>query len=78
MQVTSASNCTDYQARRLFTRFREHNEIKFVHTLNATALAVPRITLALMENFQQEDGSIRIPDVLVPFMGISKIGPKAK
>jgi seryl-tRNA synthetase len=75
-EVTSASNCLDYQSRRLNMRYRP-SETKngalappqFVHTLNATAIAIPRITLAIMENFQQADRSIRLPDVLVPFMG---------
>jgi seryl-tRNA synthetase len=73
-EVTSCSNCTDYQSRRLNAKFREKSGAKprFVHTLNATACAVPRITLAIMENFQQADGTIKIPDVLVPFMGGKK------
>lgn len=79
-EVTSASNCTDYQSRRLNTRYKDatSGENKFVHTLNATAIAVPRVTLAILENFQQPDGSIKIPDPLVPFMlGKTHIKPVA-
>jgi seryl-tRNA synthetase len=75
-EVTSASNCLDYQARRLNLRYRPSELIngsfaptQFAHTLNATAIAVPRITLAILENFQLPDRSVRIPDALVPFMG---------
>ena len=58
-EITSASNCTDYQARRLGIRFKEQGgKNPFVHTLNGTALAVSRTLIALLENFQQEDGSI--------------------
>lgn len=69
-EISSASNCTDYQARRLNIRYREdQGDNRFVHTLNATACAVPRMIVALLENFQQEDGSVIIPDVLRPYMG---------
>jgi seryl-tRNA synthetase len=71
-EVTSASNCTDYQSRRLGAKFKNTksgDKAKFVHTLNATAVAIPRVTLAILENFQQSDGTVRIPEPLVPFMG---------
>jgi seryl-tRNA synthetase len=69
-EVTSTSNCTDYQSRRLMTRYRDaDNDTRFVHTLNGTAVAVPRAIIAILENHQQEDGSIVIPEVLRPFMG---------
>jgi seryl-tRNA synthetase len=68
-QVTSASNCTDYQSRRLNIRYRNNGKLKHCHTLNGTALAVPRIILAILENNQREDGSIEIPACLQPFMG---------
>lgn len=78
-EVTSASNCLDYQSRRLNMRYRPSETVngnmappQFTHTLNATALAVPRVTLAIMENFQQPDRSIKVPDVLVPFLGGKK------
>ncbi|MFH1132190.1 MAG: serine--tRNA ligase, partial [Pseudomonadota bacterium] len=70
-EVTSCSNCTDYQARRLNIRFRPESNAapEFVHMLNGTALAVSRTLIAIYENFQQEDGSVVIPDVLQPWMG---------
>uniref|UniRef100_A0A7S1XGN9 serine--tRNA ligase n=1 Tax=Compsopogon caeruleus TaxID=31354 RepID=A0A7S1XGN9_9RHOD len=69
-EISSASNCTDFQARRLNIRFRaSQGENQFVHTLNATACAVPRMIVAILENFQQSDGSVVIPEVLRPYMG---------
>lgn len=69
-EVTSTSNCTDYQSRRLAIRYRdEENAIRLVHTLNGTAVAVPRAIIAILENYQQEDGSVAVPDVLKPYMG---------
>jgi seryl-tRNA synthetase len=80
-EVTSASNCTDYQSRRLNIRYKPSTggSTNFVHTLNGTALATPRILLALLETNQQEDGSVLIPQVLVPYMGgRTKILPKSQ
>ncbi len=70
-EVASCSNCTDYQARRWNIRFRRKPGAKpeFVHTLNNTALATGRTMVAILENYQQEDGSVVIPEVLRPFMG---------
>ena len=69
-EISSASNCTDYQARRLNMRFREKaGDNRFVHTLNATACAVPRMIIAILETHQQKDGSVLIPEPLRPFMG---------
>lgn len=69
-EISSASNCTDYQARRLGIRYREaQRDNRYVHTLNATACAVPRMMIAILETHQQPDGSVRIPEVLQPFMG---------
>ena len=69
-EVTSTSNCTDYQSRRLNIRYRdEENRPQFVHTLNGTAVAVPRAIIAILENHQNADGSVTIPAVLRPFMG---------
>ncbi len=69
-EVTSTSNCTDFQSRRLNIRYRdEENQARFVHTLNGTAVAVPRAIVAILENYQQEDGTVVIPEVLRPFMG---------
>ena len=77
-EVTSASNCTDYQARRLRIRFRrkdaKRNEM--VHTLNGTAVANPRTILALLEVHQRADGSVGIPKALQPYMGCDVIGPR--
>ncbi len=74
-EVTSTSNCTDYQARRLNIRTKsETGDAQFVHTLNGTAVATSRAMIALLENCQQDDGSIRIPHVLIPYCGFDKIG----
>ena len=72
-EITSASNCTDYQARRLGVRYRADGKTRFVHMLNGTAIAISRALIALLENFQQEDGSIRIPKNLVPYTGFDVI-----
>ena len=78
-EVTSTSNCTDYQARRLNIKYKDDDgKNKYVHTLNGTAIAVGRAMLAILENYQNEDGSVTIPPVLVPFCGFDKIVPKAK
>ncbi|GAB2217136.1 hypothetical protein Droror1_Dr00000298 [Drosera rotundifolia] len=81
-EISSASNCTDYQSRRLGIRYRpsepsatnptkgkSNAATQFVHTLNATACAVPRMIICLLENYQQEDGSVIIPEPLRPYMG---------
>jgi seryl-tRNA synthetase len=76
-EVTSSSNCTDFQARRLNIRYRDANNQKyFPHTLNGTAIAISRTLLALMENYQQADGSIKVPEALVPFIGQEIFKPK--
>ena len=72
-EVTSASNCTDYQARRLGVRYKENGKTQYLHMLNGTAVAVSRAIISIMENFQQEDGSIKIPEKLVPYTGFSVI-----
>lgn len=73
-EVTSTSNCTDYQARNLNIRFRRNTgEIEYVHMLNGSAVATSRTPIAILENFQEEDGSVRIPDVLQKWMGKEKI-----
>lgn len=70
-EISSCSNCGDFQARRMDARFKRAGEKKteFVHTLNGSGLAVGRTLVAVMENYQDEDGRIRVPDVLVPYMG---------
>ncbi len=76
-EVTSTSNCTDYQARRLNVKFKdEDGKNKYVHMLNGTAIAVGRAMLAIIENYQNADGSVTIPEVLVPFCGFDKIVAK--
>ncbi|NQT57793.1 MAG: serine--tRNA ligase [Bacteroidetes bacterium] len=72
-EITSASNCTDYQARRLGSRYRSNGKIQFVHMLNGTAIAISRSLIAILENFQQEDGSVRIPKNLIPYTGFETI-----
>ncbi len=70
-EVVSCSNCTDFQARRLAVRYRKSTADKpeLVHTLNSTAIATARAMVAIIENYQQKDGTIKVPDVLVPYMG---------
>jgi len=75
-EVTSASNCTDYQARRLGVRFRdpETGKTRLVHMLNGTAIAMTRTPIALLENHQRPDASIEIPQALRPYTGFDRIG----
>jgi seryl-tRNA synthetase len=73
-EVTSCSNCTDYQARRLDCRYRTEKGPRFVHTLNGTGIAVGRTLIAIMENYQRADGTIAVPDVLRPHMGKDVLG----
>ncbi len=76
-EVTSTSNCTGYQARNLNIKFRRKNgEVDFVHMLNGTAIATSRTPLAILENYQQEDGSVIVPEVLRKWMGKEKIEAK--
>ena len=73
-EVTSTSNCTDYQARSLNIRFRDDDgKIKFVHMLNGTAVALSRAIVAILENYQNEDGSVSSPSSLVPYCGFDRI-----
>jgi len=76
-EVTSTSNCTDYQSRRLNIRIRKKGEkgTQFVHTLNGTAVAISRAIIAVMENYQQADGSILVPEALKKWMGKDRIAP---
>jgi seryl-tRNA synthetase len=77
-EISSCSNCGDFQARRMNARFRpkDGKGTRFVHTLNGSGLAVGRTLIAVLENYQESDGSIRIPDVLQPYMGMKKIEKK--
>ncbi|GLD95583.1 hypothetical protein PINS_up004260 [Pythium insidiosum] len=73
-EISSMSMCTDYQARRLNIRHKQRKEdaTQFVHTLNGTACAVPRLLISLLETYQQSDGSVVIPEVLRPYMGMQE------
>ncbi|MEK7399313.1 MAG: serine--tRNA ligase [Candidatus Poribacteria bacterium] len=76
-EVSSCSNCVDYQSRRSNTRFRREQgkSVEFVHMLNGSGVAMPRTVIAILENFQQEDGSVIVPEILRPYMkGVEKIG----
>jgi seryl-tRNA synthetase len=79
-EISSCSNCTDFQARRANMRFRREPKAKpeFVHTLNGSGLAVGRTLLAVLENYQTADGGITLPEVLVPFAGFSRIDPDGR
>ncbi|HEC94086.1 MAG TPA: serine--tRNA ligase [Candidatus Kaiserbacteria bacterium] len=73
-EISSSSYFHDFQTRRLNIRYRdEEGVLRFVHSLNTTAIPTPRILVSIIENYQQEDGSIRVPDALVPFMGTDVI-----
>src|SRR5574337_457293 len=74
LEVSSCSNFEDFQARRINIRFRdEDGKLRFVHTLNGSGLALPRTVIAILETYQQKDGSVIIPDVLQPYMGGIKV-----
>lgn len=78
-EISSCSNCGDFQARRMNSKFKDNetNKINFLHTLNGSGLAVGRTMIAVLENYQLEDGSILIPQVLIPYMkGLTKIENK--
>jgi len=72
LETSSCSNCTDFQARRMNTRYQSKSGIRFVHTLNGSGLATPRLLISLIENYQQKDGSIKVPAVLQPYMNGKK------
>ncbi|MCL5412974.1 MAG: serine--tRNA ligase, partial [Candidatus Marsarchaeota archaeon] len=72
-EMVSCSNCTDWQAMRLNIRYDEGGERRYVHTLNSTAIATNRTLVAIVENYLNEDGSITVPDALVPYMGKDRI-----
>jgi seryl-tRNA synthetase len=75
LEVSTCSNCWDFQARRANIRYRPHPESKpeYVHTLNGSGLALPRVLIAIIENYQQKDGSIAIPEALRPYTGFDII-----
>ena len=80
-EISSCSNCGDFQARRANIKYRDPENFKgsrFLHTLNGSGLPAGRTMAAILENFQQPDGTIRVPDVLVPYMGgVEVIGSQA-
>jgi len=76
-EISSCSNCRAFQARRMNARYKTVEGNKFVHTLNGSGLAVGRTLIAVLENYQNEDGSINIPDVLIPYMGNQKLISKS-
>ncbi len=77
-EISSCSNCEDFQARRANIRYkpRKGGKSRFVHTLNGSGIAVGRTVVAILENYQQEDGSVKIPEALVPYMGVDRIPPE--
>jgi seryl-tRNA synthetase len=76
-EISSCSNCEAFQARRAQIRFRRDGKSKtdLVHTLNGSGLAVGRTWIAILENYQQADGSVIVPEVLAPYLGIDVITP---
>jgi len=72
-EVTSTSNCTQFQARRLNIRYKDENGTKAVATLNGTLVAIPRTIVAILENHQQKDGSVKVPKALIPFLGMDTL-----
>ena len=72
-EISSCSNCGDFQARRMNAKYKSNDGNTFLHTLNGSGLAVGRTLIAIVENYQNKDGSITIPDVLVPYMGGKKL-----
>ena len=78
LEVSSSSTFTDFQARRAGIRFRREAKAKpeFVHTLNASGLAFPRTIIALLENNQAADGSVRVPEALAPYLGTDRLAAR--
>ena len=75
LEVSSISNCTDFQSRRANIKYKRTSKSKteYVHTLNGSGLALPRIIIAILESFQNEDGNINIPEILWPYTGFKEI-----
>ncbi len=74
-EISSCSNFEDFQSRRANIRFRRRGKkgTEFVHTLNGSGLAIGRTVVAILENYQQKDGSVRVPEALIPYMGVDVI-----
>ena len=78
-EVVSCSNCTSYQATRLNIKYVKGAEKEYIHTLNSTAIATSRAIRGILENYQQKDGTVKVPDALVPYMnGVKVLGKKSK
>ncbi len=75
-EVTSTSTTTDFQSRRLNIKYKDREDVGYVHMLNGTAFAIGRTIIAILENFQEEDGTVKIPEVLQKYTGFAKISPK--
>ena len=78
-EISSCSTCTDFQARRMQARYRPEGEkgTRFVHTLNGSGLVVGRMMVAILENYQQEDGGVAVPTALQPYLGgLNRLEPK--
>lgn len=75
-EITSTSNTTDFQARRLNIKYKDNDSGGFIHTLNGTAIAIPRAIIAILENYQQKDGSVLMPKVLQKYLGFDKISKR--
>ncbi len=75
LEVSSCSNCTDFQSRRLNIRYRnkESGKLEYVHTLNGSGIALARTVASILENYQEKDGSVKVPEVLISYMGVDKI-----
>jgi seryl-tRNA synthetase len=78
-EISSCSVCGEFQARRMGARYRtkEGRQVRYLHTLNGSGVAVGRALIAVMENYQQQGGSIAVPDVLLPYMGGRKVIERA-
>ncbi len=72
-ETHSSSNCTDFQARRLKIKYKDGEKSGFVHTVNGTAIAIGRALIAIIENYQQKDGSIKVPEALYKYLDFKEI-----
>jgi len=72
-EVVSCANCTSYQATRLNIKYLKAKEKEYVHTINSTAIATSRTLRAILENYQQKDGTVKVPSILLPYMNGKKV-----
>ena len=76
LEISSCSNCTDFQSRRSAIRYRiEGDRPKLIHTLNGSGLAIPRVLITILEYYQKSDGSVEVPEVLRPYLSFDRIAP---